>query len=188
MLYNEYTSHLLIAPNDDIYVGGQYGTTFSYESRKGFVARFNANGNLDTNFSNNGVVLLQSYINIVGSIGFDNDQKLVIGGTDTYSDNSYRFTRIFVEESLSLNTLQSSEEAIIYPNPVGNILNLTIKNPRALQSKIEVLDSHGRLIQHLYHGELKEAYQFDLTHFNSGFYILQIHTSEGKHGIKFLKE
>jgi uncharacterized delta-60 repeat protein len=185
---SEYTNNLLIAPDDAIYIGGEYGTTFSFSSRKGYVARFNADGSRDMSFSDNGVVLLQSTINIVNSIKFDNNQKLIIGGTDTYADNSFRFARVFVEESLSIETLKGTNEPLLHPNPVNNELNLTIKNPKSLNSKIELLDINGRIIQSLYQGKLETTHQFDIETLNSGFYILQIQTIEGTHAIKFLKK
>lgn len=76
----------------------------------------------------------------------------------------------------------------IHPNPVESKMNLTIKNPKNLKAKIELLDINGRIVKLLFDDLLKESIQLDLDDIASGFYLLHIDTIEDTRTIKIIKK
>ncbi|UWX61673.1 T9SS type A sorting domain-containing protein [Chryseobacterium oranimense] len=83
--------------------------------------------------------------------------------------------------TLDTNEVKSSRESLsIYPNPVVDYL--TVKSDSKV-SKVEVYDMAGRKTNTTLNGD-----KVDVTHLNSGNYIINIETKEGKTSKKFIKK
>jgi Pregnancy-associated plasma protein-A/Secretion system C-terminal sorting domain len=87
--------------------------------------------------------------------------------------------------SLSANFNETAllNELKIYPNPTNNIVNIFSKSKKI--SKIMISSIEGKLIfdQNLIN---ENSFQFDLSNFTDGMYILSIETMDGKAVIKKL--
>ena len=90
------------------------------------------------------------------------------------------------EEGLSKATLNlpvrnqlTRREFTIYPNPVGNFVNLDLQQYSGKNVAVQVLNSYG---QQVYNTTLKEVsdqvYRFDLKDYPIGMYVIKV-TAEG---------
>ena len=128
---------------------------------------------------------MYSYINIVNSIAFDNDQKLVVGGTDTSGGDSFRFARMFVSENLSIDEFSEDNSFLIYPNPVKD--QITFKSDKNI-AFVSVNDVNGRLLELEKPTKLNSEYKLDVSHLRYGIYILNINYENSKQTLKFIKK
>jgi hypothetical protein len=95
--------------------------------------------------------------------------------TGAYVDNMK-----FESETLSVD----SENAIsfsVYPNPTTDVLNIQSANTLDIQN-INIMDMSGKQSKVTFINN-----QVDVSHLQSGMYILNIETDQGNESIKFLK-
>ena len=79
----------------------------------------------------------------------------------------------------SVNQIITSNEAIVYPNPTSNILN--IQNAFKIV-ELTVYSAQGQIIEVVHHSN-----SIDCSKFPSGMYFLKIKNENGHETIKFLK-
>lgn len=99
------------------------------------------------------------------------------------------------ETTLSNTTLDSSEKfnlnVSLKNNPVYNILELEIEFMSNDNLLIELYDANGKFIEQLTRDKIinanKKSYNFDVSHLNSGLYILNFHNNNGRVSYKILK-
>ena len=90
---------------------------------------------------------------------------------------------IVIRDPNNINTA-NNEMFSIYPNPVTNILNVTIPETE-LNSKIELYNSIGALV--LSKDNYKAKYfSYDMTNYSSGVYFIKISTSQESKTYKFI--
>jgi len=83
----------------------------------------------------------------------------------------------------SIEELKKSQGSFLYPNPAGNILKIR-NNENFMVEKVEILDAQGKsilVVNDLFTNEI------DISSFNSGLYIVQLHTSAGRKVQQFIK-
>jgi len=143
-------------------------------------------GNLMTNAPNDTIMALGKngqFINVVPSTGIvwirmgDQPNGLPV---DFLLNNDIWAKINALTCNLSTNENQL-EEISIYPNPVEDVLNLSIKND-ILRKNIYSID--GKLIQTINDHQKT----IDFTNFTSGFYILKIETNFGIESVKVFKK
>ena len=120
----------------------------------------------------------------------------VFPSLDTYipplSSGVYRynlFVTKFVDEALSIPENQSSSIAI-YPNPVGDQLNITLNQNNDNEFKIDIFDTLGQeVLAKKYTNTYRvDALEIDCKNLSSGFYFMQITSETQKHYFKFIKK
>ena len=69
----------------------------------------------------------------------------------------------------------------IYPNPVNNVLNISVKNEMTINS-LTITDLNGRVVS-----SSSSSTSIDVSNLSSGVYFVSIETNEGKGTSKFVK-
>ena len=134
-----------------------------------------------------GVVGANAKINVVAST-FPSDvlgwsANLVDGGTPTTApDFNQEIPFLINGTTLGVNQNELKSKIVLYPNPVINILYLSISDGVEI-NKIQVYDVYGRLIK-----EYKNNSELDVSNLKSGNYILKIQTIDGEISKLFSKE
>lgn len=91
-------------------------------------------------------------------------------GIDTFS----------VDRPLSSDSFFKSNFSI-YPNPVNNVLNISVKNEMTINS-LSITDLNGRVVS-----TSSSSSTIDVSNLSSGVYFVSIETNEGKGTSKFVK-
>lgn len=172
---------LEIQPDTKILVGGSFGqyTTGGTES---CIVRLNPDGTKDTSF------LIGSGIDngegIIHNINMLENGKILIGGgfTSYQGNNSSMFIVGLHSELNILNEISMLNEPlvpIIFPNPVGNELNIhTNKNINS----VKIYNLQGKPVLE----DKKET--INVSNLLKGMYVVKIITEEGESTKKFIKE
>lgn len=93
-------------------------------------------------------------------------------GCESVSDS------IYIDE---INGIENIESVIdIFPNPVGDYINIKLASP---PDKIELIDISGSLIRTYYNEAI-----LNLEHVKKGFYILKIYSKNVVSAVKIIKE
>ena len=70
----------------------------------------------------------------------------------------------------------------LYPNPVNNVLNISIKNELSI-TKLTITDINGRIVI----SESSVINSLNVSDLSSGIYLVSVETNEGKGTTKFVK-
>lgn len=70
---------IILTENNNIIVNGQINTSYGVESN--VLAKYDSNGNLDTNFGTNGIVISPFQNLRINAIILDNNSKIILGGS-----------------------------------------------------------------------------------------------------------
>lgn len=73
---------------------------------------------------------------------------------------------------------RTTSEVSIYPNPVGDFINLQIKDNNILKPELKIFDITGNLIKRDYLKPFADEYSLDISSLNSGMYFIKIVSSE----------
>jgi len=120
---------------------------------------------------------------------FDIDQNLTQFYLNTWDGavwaDSLHYTFTY-EYFTGINTGNEKDVCLIYPNPAGDVLNISLSNTGEFE--ITVFDIAGRAIQ--YHGisQKTDLMQLDVTALPKGFYIVMLQDVAGVNTIPFMKE
>ena len=90
-----------------------------------------------------------------------------------------------------VNTISKGNQLKIFPNPVMDILNISIENEARGSMQLMILDTTGRLIQTSYFtkNDKKSNYQLPVNALSSGIYFIELIGENGKiETQKFVKE
>ncbi len=104
-----------------------------------------------------------------------------------YNDLNYAFEKLSVSEIKSIN-FSSEGNLSLYPNPAEDVIN--IKRTFTGESlKINIYSADGVSHKHVTDdNNLPEHKQIDISHLNSGSYILKITTEQNTKTARFLKK
>ena len=127
--------------------------------------------------------------NMIGRRHFDaeiiNDKLYVIGGntSNSFSSflNSVQFSNIN-SSSLSVNDLIITNNLLLYPNPFSNIFRIESKKIQI--SKVEIYTLSGKQIKEIN----SNFHHIEFDNFNTGMYLVKIHTKEGVYTRKIIKK
>jgi len=132
-----------IAPDGKILVAGYHEDFYFF----GAVLRFNANGELDTSFGTDGIVLIDSYSYTIENIKVQGDGRIVVCGWTGFSGtNEHHFTasRLLYEGANSTNDTDMKENQIsVFPNPASDFVSIQGITSRAL---ITISDITGKIV------------------------------------------
>ena len=171
--------------NDGKILVGGYFTTYNSNLQRGLI-RLNNDGTKDFDF-NIGSGFLNS-INF-GESGITNilqqtDGKILVGGNfTTYKGiNASCFIRLKGTANLKTNDFIKSKVSI-YPNPVKDILNLSLSENTNIES-YEIYDLLGKKVI----SEKTTENKINVNQLNKGIYLLKAFTNEAIFTNKFIKE
>ncbi len=142
-----YPRSILIAPDGKILVSGSNWTSLIYA----FVFRYDANGILDTSFSDDGQVYVSDYVYVGEGLALQADGKIVINGWVGYSgtnDHDYITSRLLYDDAVAVKDIESRPNTIaIFPNPANDKINLQWKNNTFNQQvNISITDINGKIV------------------------------------------
>lgn len=125
--------------------------------------------------------------NMVGTVKNHNDYS----GTYPF----YRFTNDFgtltlndsvLTSTTAIHSIDSIKSALLWPNPVGNILNIKTDNTDKHFSQIQIVNLSGTTI--LSRKFDSNNANINVSFFSSGIYMMRISNREGLHKQLFIKE
>ncbi|GGE38659.1 hypothetical protein GCM10010832_18670 [Psychroflexus planctonicus] len=105
------------------------------------------------------------------------------------SVNILRFELVFGNVTLSDNEFTFAEQVQVYPNPVEDIINISIANTLAKENvQIEIYNVVGKQIsQTKVNFEENSNYKLNASDLNSGMYFIKINLGSKNHVRKFIK-
>lgn len=192
-----YESNFKIDANENIYVVGANRCNTGPCIRDFMLKKFDASGNVDTNFAQNGsytysLPSLTSRDFQSSVVNLEEDDKIVIGGyafRNYYDANNvvvgpyYGLTSIRIEQGILNNELfDLDREAEIYPNPVKDILKINILDEI---KEISIYDFSSREILKNY--DIKNK-SINLENLSPGLYNILIKTDKRTYIKKVLKK
>ena len=168
------SAHTVIANADGsiLAVGG----AFDNEGNEYYntIAKYNANGTLDTSFRDDGKFEFQNneaetYDAIVTNAG-----KLLLAGSKFVYDGTDGTSYFYISQFLLSNTLGIDDFTLnpvsIYPNPVATSLNISFET--ATNTRVELYDTLGKVVATLHINTKNNS--MDLTNLSAGIYYLQV--------------
>jgi uncharacterized delta-60 repeat protein len=174
---NSFVRITKVQSDGKIIIAGNF-TTYNGMAINKF-ARLNTDGTLDTAFyPGNGAD------SDIFSTSLQSDGKIIIGGGFSSYDGtpSNRVARINGGESLATTSFDKNE-MIIYPNPVKNLLNLSM-NENVTIDRTTILDITGKVVLE----QTKNISTINVEKLAKGVYILTIYARDKKYQEKFIKE
>lgn len=128
-------------------------------------------------------VYLNKYINIRNHTGYEFEIN-----ADANSMGNDRFKLMFGDINLSTDKI-SSNDLILYPNPVRNALNIVLSsNTKDAPCKIEVIDPMGRKVLST-ETEIQGAkVNLDIRELPVGMYLINMYSDSGVWQSKFIKQ
>lgn len=103
------------------------------------------------------------------------------GGPDGANSNIIGVDTFSVDRPLSSDSFFKNNFSI-YPNPVGNVLNITTKNDMVINN-VSITDVNGRVVS----TSSSVINSVDVSDLSSGVYFISVETNEGKGTSKFVK-
>ncbi len=154
-----------------------------------------------TLINNNGVYAIKSN-STDGNIWFKNDIKIALTAQEISADYEATY-KLQIDLGGCLSELSekitiprliilgigngSSDDIILYPNPLKN--ELTIKSQNHLtQFSIKIIDTNGRIILSEKHSSIGNDIKLDLTNLASSTYLIELETNKVKISKKIIKQ
>lgn len=100
---------------------------------------------------------------------------------DTTGDGNADDTLIIQNNSGIEDVLMARYHLQLFPNPAGNIINLSMENLQSHTSTFVLMDVHGKVVysEEVSHGS-SFTKQFDVSHLARGVYTAEIKTHQGR--------
>ena len=99
------------------------------------------------------------------------------------------YVRVFQESTLSVDNFETAETIRVYPNPVKDILNVSIANNENTAVAFQVVDLSGREVVQKETQQQGTDMRFDMSALNSGVYFMNVSLNDGgRKAFKFIKE
>lgn len=184
-----------VQPDGNIVVAG-----YSYTSPQAVdmvLLRFDANGELDTQFGIEGLGLIISDINsqadIATAMTLQSDGKIVLTGNTGIGNMSDIAVLRFLPSTTGATEASASVlDVAFYPNPVLETGKLVYELSENTKLSAKLYDHQGRLLMTLLENEVKAAgqHQENITFpgtMPAGNYLLIMETEKGKTGVKVFK-
>jgi hypothetical protein len=120
------------------------------------------------------------HLNSVDSLVFDNwptNDSYYLSNGETIWLLGFAFIS-YTEVGINEVTKNETENVIIYPNPASEIINIEFKKSLTDKSEIQLFDISGKLF---FKQEIinKDRIEIDISHLNSGVYIIEINSENG---------
>lgn len=169
-LYNNsgWGTNYTFGPDGSIYQHGSIGTS----PMMGYCARFNANGQLDESFGDEGILTVPALVEndqvFIRNVAVNESELYLIGESGVYGTESGH-ADMFVTRFTDIGSHVSEEDEghlFVYPNPVWNYLNVALPDV----GQWSVTDMQGRVL--LAGTSITRALNLDVSHLPVGSYIL----------------
>ena len=147
-----------------------------------YLARLNSSGSIDTTFDTG-----TGFNDEVNSILIENDGRILVGGNFTRYDGEKCSGVIRLNGTATLSTTQNEFDTryfTVSPNPVSDVLNIVKKEGVEINT-IDVFNLLGQSIDKII--DAKKTNVIDVSHLESGTYILKINSDKGISNSKFIK-
>ena len=181
---NDYLRTMEIQSNGKILIGGGASSPFPITQTNFFVIKLNDNGELDSNFGNDGVFVTNfnnSESSYVTDLELQENGKILALGVTKDSNNEFRNAIIcrLNNETLSTIDFDSIKNISLYPNPVKDILFV---NTQSQNMVVKIYSLQGQIIKE------SSSNSLDVSELNAGLYFAEVNI-EGKIFTKrFIKE
>lgn len=111
------------------------------------------------------------------------------GGNNLYLDDINIYKGDPSEELIGLNELNAIESISLYPNPVGNEVNLLFESNTSRWMNFKLVDINGRLLKEVkvFAQSGSNLVQIDTHEFNSGMYFIVTENGGNSQLLKFTK-
>jgi len=116
--------------------------------------------------------------------------NVVVGNsTPNVSGIDFVIHSTYILSSVNQSSQSDALNTLVYPNPIHDLVNVQFELLKSSNVTIELMDIHGKLIQHLDLGMKNGIVQTSLStdNLNKGAYFLRIKTSEGMGNYKLIK-
>ena len=131
-------------------------------------------------FSNPNYILLN--LAMGGSLGGAIDPNF------NYDIMEIDYVRVYQQSTLSSSSSLNVQTTSIYPNPVGDLLNIQFKNSQSQQAVLNVYDISGRMIADKKVRIVNQKIEYNTAALNSGIYVLTLTLDSGDQtNHKFIK-
>ena len=102
--------------------------------------------------------------------------------------DSFRVRATATENLLGVNDIDNtlSQSIKLYPNPATDVINLAVANSLTI-NKLEIIDMNGRVIKSLSIGNVKKK-EINISELNSGIYLMNIYSTDGKVTKRIVKQ
>ena len=147
--------------------------------------RFNVNGTLDSSLYNNGIVTTPlTWSSGARCIAIQQDHKIILGG-DSWSDVNYFTLTRYTCEDVSIETINSKIDIIIFPNPTKESLTIKLKDSNFSPTMVTIYNYQGKLQKSLILDNNEST--IDLHELFSGIYEIQVVGEKINYSDKFIK-
>jgi uncharacterized delta-60 repeat protein len=171
------TYDFVVLESESIIVGGT--KEISNDNAGYRVARFHKNGLIDSSFNDIGYfnIDISNDDDYMQSMAIQNDGKVLIAGmSELYGDANFAIARLLIQDNTDVSSMLACNADInIYPNPTSNAINFKISNNTKIFSVVFFDIAGSKIIET---ADIKEP--LDLTQIESGVYLLQIETNQGR--------
>ncbi len=166
----------------------------AHSSSVNTLIRFSSNGQLDTDFGNNGVYLLPISHHLLGdALLFQPDGKLVVLGKQIIGNKQQMaMVRFITEFAVGVVDFSPVENILIYPNPILSETNFEYSLKQPEQLSLKLFDLSGKCIQTFFsnqekkQGKHQESLRINPT-IPAGNYILRLSNETGAVSVKITK-
>jgi Secretion system C-terminal sorting domain/Domain of unknown function (DUF5122) beta-propeller len=158
------------------------GGTFYDSGNVFYLARLNGSGSIDTTFDTGA-----GFNGEVNSILIEDDGRILVGGNFTKYNGEKCNGIIRLNGTATLGTTQNEFDSryfTVSPNPVSEVLNIVKKEGFEINT-VEIFNLLGQSIDKITNAE--KTNMFDVSHLESGTYILRINSDHGISNTKFIK-
>ena len=142
---------------------------------------------LNSFFIQAGAIKADNPFDNVESIDVDTpsgDYSIVVTHKGTLQGGNQNFSLVVsgVNQTLSANSF--SNVFSVYPNPVNDILNVTVEGAKVAVKELNVFDSQGRLVKFVDMANAVGTQQVDLSELNTGIYMVEMKGENGERDVK----
>lgn len=178
-----YTTGIVLQSDQKALITGNHTYNGVYNMS---LARFTADGVLDAEFGEDGMVNIDidSGEDFSNAIALQSDEKILLAGYTykTSGNQEMAVLRFLNEEELAVHDF-STTSVKIYPNPAVNELN--IETDLGENTTAEIFDISGLKVMT---ANLKGSDKIDVSSLPSGVYIIRVSGEKGLETLKFIKK
>ena len=111
-----------------------------------------------------------------------------IGIEDSYALNELSYLN-FNDLTLSVaQPIQMAQQLFVYPNPVLDVLNISISDKSQLITNLETISIDGRMVQQQILNTKYQLHQVNVSGLPQGLYFCKINNDTTTQTIKFIKQ
>lgn len=166
----------------EIYSESNDGTSWIEENKIDYdydyntlMSKYNNPFHLNAHSHKLGVEDIPHYHKVVSSLQSENEDSGISARGQASWEIDSRTIYYYSDDTMGLDDLSNSDFISVFPNPVINSLNITLKD--AIQGHASLYDINGRLVMEQPLQPLNST--INVQNLNSGFYVLKIATDIG---------